>query len=365
MKRFRLKVGIDVDDVLFSCDQYAIDMANAKWHYDPPLSIEELDTWGLSGKRTDVIFELFKEKEFFETQPVIKGAQEFIRKLSEIAEVYFITAIAPEYMSIRARKLIKAFPEIPKENIIMGFQKSMIQVDIILDDAPHNVLTSNSPYPVLMRKPWNQSVSGCLSVNNYSEFLTLVETVSKGYSQQTSVDGHKVYVLIGPSGSGKTELIKAITRNNIAARHISYTTRQPRFDETEADYHFITKEQFHLIKSEMFETTCYAGEYYGSSKADLDLALKDNDVIMALDICGAIAIKHFYDERAVLIYVRRPKKELITAVLKRSVPDQDKVNRIVSLDDEFKNEELCDAVIDNCGLLEEAIASLESIIKNC
>lgn len=69
----------------------------------------------------------------------------------EIADVYFITAVAPAFMGIRAKQILTAFPEFPPENIILGNAKNLVQFDIILDDAIHNVLETPATYPVLMR----------------------------------------------------------------------------------------------------------------------------------------------------------------------------------------------------------------------
>ena len=41
------------------------------------------------------------------------------------------------------------------ENIILGNAKNLVQFDIILDDAIHNVLETPATYPALMRKAWN------------------------------------------------------------------------------------------------------------------------------------------------------------------------------------------------------------------
>ena len=86
-RRFRLSTALDVDDLLMECVPYAIRLANEKYHFDPPLTIYEVDRWGTLGTRADVIFEFFKDPEFFRTQPVIKGAKEFVRKLSQMTEV--------------------------------------------------------------------------------------------------------------------------------------------------------------------------------------------------------------------------------------------------------------------------------------
>ena len=32
-----------------------------------------------------------------------------------------------------------AFPDFPEQNIIMGFQKSLVHFDVTLDDGPHNI----------------------------------------------------------------------------------------------------------------------------------------------------------------------------------------------------------------------------------
>ena len=49
----------------------------------------------------------------------------------------------------------------------MGARKDKLDVDILFDDGMHNILKSNAAYPILMRRPWNQSASGMLAVNNY------------------------------------------------------------------------------------------------------------------------------------------------------------------------------------------------------
>lgn len=66
-------------------------------------------------------------------------------------------------MSLRAKQILTAFPDFPEQNIIMGFQKSLVHFDVTLDDGPHNILKSCAKYPVLMRRPWNESLSGILS----------------------------------------------------------------------------------------------------------------------------------------------------------------------------------------------------------
>ena len=99
-------------------------------------------------------------------QTVTDEARNFIHELQKKGKVYIITAIAPQFMSLRAKQILTAFPDFPDENIIMGFQKSVVQVDITLDDGPHNILKSSARFPVLMRRPWNRELTGLLAVHN-------------------------------------------------------------------------------------------------------------------------------------------------------------------------------------------------------
>ena len=41
MKRFGLKIGIDVDDVLFQCNEFAVNLANRDNDFEEPLKLEE------------------------------------------------------------------------------------------------------------------------------------------------------------------------------------------------------------------------------------------------------------------------------------------------------------------------------------
>ena len=117
--KYRLSTALDIDDLLMECTSYAIRLANEKYKFNPPISLYEVDKWGKTGRRTDVIFEYFNDPEFYRTQPVYEGAKEFIDKLSQMTEVFVSTAIPPEFMGIRAKRIMEEFPQIPADHIYM------------------------------------------------------------------------------------------------------------------------------------------------------------------------------------------------------------------------------------------------------
>ena len=129
----------------------------------------------------------------------------------QIADVFFITAVSPHFMGVRAEQIMTQFPELPPENIILGSAKDRVHFDIVLDDAIHNILDSKAEYPVLMRKPWNAKMTGLLSVNTMAEFVSLVRQIMKASTSKTEkITAPAVLALVGPSGSGKREITEAL-----------------------------------------------------------------------------------------------------------------------------------------------------------
>lgn len=372
-KHFRLSTALDVDDLLLECIPYAIKLANEKYNFNPPLTIHEVNRWGKLGTRADVIFEYFNDPEFYKNQPVIEGAKEFVRKLSKMTEVFISTSIPPKFMGIRAERIMQEFPEIPQENIYMGSRKDKINVDILFDDGMHNVFKSDAPYPILMRRPWNQDATGMLAVNNYDEFLKLVEVISKSYYYNPVAFSNKpgIVCLVGPSGSGKTKVAgKLIEKTDKLVKLQSYTTKDPTSLKENDWYNYISKEEFNklLDNKELFESTMYAGHGFGSKKEDIVKILESGkNVLTTMDICGAMALKTNF-ENVITIYIKRDRKTLIESILKKNTDIQDKTNRILAIESEKCNLELCDYVVYNYNYSKSAdeileILKLDEIVK--
>ena len=352
-RRFRLSTALDIDDVLMECIPYAIRLANEKYQFDPPLTIYEVDKWGRLGTRADVIFEFFHDPDFFRTQPVIQGAKEFVRKLCQMTEVFVSTSVYPEFMSIRAQRIMEEFPEIPQDHIYMGSRKDKIDVDILFDDGMHNVTRSNTSYPILMRRPWNQHATGMLAVNTYDEFLKLVEVISDGYNPRLKRNFAEesdagIVVLVGPSGSGKTQVAQELLKmSDKFEKLVSYTTDASVGLHGEGWYHYISLDAFRQLRDsgEIFESTMYAGHNYGSCKENVESILsKGRNVLTVMDICGAMSMKTNFPNVAT-IYLQREKEELLRNLLSKALNLEEKINRIMALESEQKNADICDYVV--------------------
>ena len=367
MKKYRIRVGLDVDDTLYECNSYAVSIINSRHPDEEPLKVEDIKTWGGGHRHADERIQLYNDPEFVRTQPITEGAQEFVKKLSEIADVFFITAVPACCMSARAERLILDFPEIPAENILLGRRKDIIALDILLDDGAHNISSSRAAYPVLFRKPWNTGLSGLLSVNSYDDFLHFCEMVRDSFAAKLpSLSSGGVLCLVGPSGSSKTEIANALTQHKGFEKPLTSTTRPPRKSEGEDSYRFISEKQFiqEMKAGRYIETTVYSGYHFGTSDKEIDPIVERGAIaVIPIDICGAITLKNLYRERAMLVFTRRERQDAIKSIIARDIDIDDKTRRIMSLDFEYRNSEVCDVEVNVGDDIDSATQQIIEYIK--
>lgn len=346
MKKYRIRVGLDVDDTLYECNSYALKIINSRYPDEEDIKLEDIKGWGKVGRHAEERIALFSDPEFVKTQPITKGAQSFVKKLSQIADVFIITAVPAGCMSARAERLIQDFPEIPPQNIIIGTRKDIIALDIMLDDGAHNISSSKAAYPVLFRKPWNNHLSGLLSVNSYDDFLHLCKMACNSFREKfPDLNGGGVLCLVGPSGSLKNEVATELTAIKGFEKPLTSTTRPKRELEADNAYRFISEEQFidEMNAGNYIETTVYSRHHYGTSAKDISPIVERGSVaVIPIDICGALTLKNLYRHRAMLVFLNREKENAIKSIISKDIDLEDKTRRIMSLEFEYRNSEICD-----------------------
>ena len=67
--------------------------------------------------------------------------------------------------------------------------------------------------------------------------------------------------------------------------------------------------------------------------------------VMALDMCGAVAMKRHFP--TAIIFIDKDKEELIHNVVEDDFSAEEKTLRILSIDAEKRNQEICDYTINN------------------
>ena len=137
-------------------------------------------------------------------------------------------------------------------------------------------------------------------------------------------------VVSGPSGAGKDTVINKVleTEKNVWVS-ISMTSRQPRGNEVNGkDYFFVTKEEFeeNIKAGNLLEYATYNDNYYGTPKSKIDEYLnKGIDVILIIEIQGALQIKDLIPE-ALFIFIMPPSmEELKHRLINRGTDSPDKI----------------------------------------
>jgi guanylate kinase len=358
--RNNFKIILDADDVLYRCNDYALEMLNRKTGKD--FKLHDINKWGSINKEIDQRIKYFHDPEFIRDIPVYDGAKEFVNRLTKVAEVFICTSVEAVCAGERVASIVRDFPNIDPGNILIGKRKDLLNADMMLDDGYHNLERAQVTYPVLYRQPWNHDVTGLLSISNYQEFLTLVNLVQGGYRiPRYDILLHTVS-LIGPSGSGKTTIVNKLMDTGKFEIVRSYTSRTRR--TVDENYHFVQTEDFIRMKEEgcFFETSSYMGNYYGTSKEDVNCIFRNGkNPLLILDINGAIAMKQEYGTNSINIFIERSKEGCIKSIIERNLPLNETVRRISSLEAEFKNEQFCDLVVRNEELNDTVTKIMEAL----
>lgn len=138
-------------------------------------------------------------------------------------------------------------------------------------------------------------------------------------------------VISGPSGAGKDSIINGILKsNNLDCwLSISMTSRDPRGQEENGkDYFFVSREEFekHIENDNLLEYAEYNSNYYGTPKSEINKHLeKGEDVILEIEIQGALQIKELLPE-ALFIFIMPPSMEELKRRLEnRKTDSPDKI----------------------------------------
>lgn len=176
-------------------------------------------------------------------------------------------------------------------------------------------------------------------------------------------------VVSGPSGAGKDTICqKLIKENSNIWMSVSMTTRKPRPLEKEGvDYFFVSSEEFEnkINDNTFLEYAFYNDNYYGTPKDKVEEKLNEGkDVILVIDINGAINIKKIIPS-ALFIFIMPPDMETLkNRLIGRKTESKDKVvQRFITAYNEVNNYKKYNYVVVN-DKVEDAVNKVKSIIQS-
>lgn len=126
----------------------------------------------------------------------------------------------------------------------------------------------------------------------------------------------KIIVIAAPSGCGKSTIITALLNDgelNLGFA-VSATTRPPRQGEVDGvNYYFMSEEAFRDTIAEggfvEFEEV-YPGRFYGTLRSEIErITSAGHNIILDLDVNGALGVKRLYGSQALTIFIEPPSIE--------------------------------------------------------
>ena len=175
-------------------------------------------------------------------------------------------------------------------------------------------------------------------------------------------------VVSGPSGCGKGTIMKELlSRNDSLFLSVSATTRAPRPGEIDGThYFFLSREKFEeeIAQDGMIEHACYCDNYYGTPKrAVFDRLEKGEDVILEIEVQGAMQVMEKYHEAVSIFIIPPSMEELERRLTDRNTEDSQTIaKRMKAACDEMKFASKYDYIVVN-DTVTAAAEEIEAIIR--
>ena len=173
-------------------------------------------------------------------------------------------------------------------------------------------------------------------------------------------------IISGPSGVGKGTIVRKLLSSGDYALSISCTTRNMREGEVDGkSYFFISKEEFlkAIEENGLLEYSNHFENYYGTPRAFVEKQLETHDVILEIEVNGALQVKESYPD-AILIMILPPDVDALRSrLIGRGTESPHEIERRISrMEYELSKKDLYDYAIVNDDL-DTCVERLNNLFK--
>ncbi len=147
----------------------------------------------------------------------------------------------------------------------------------------------------------------------------------------------QLFVISAPSGTGKTSLIHKVLEEELASKTklgVSCTTRERRENEEEGvAYFFLDEDAFNkkLDEGNFLEHAKVFGNLYGTPKDWVVSTISQGfDVVLELDVQGAIQVKNAYPNAKTIFIIPPSYKDLEKRLVNRDQDSQETIEKRLS-----------------------------------
>ena len=163
----KLVIGCDMDGILADCTPWWLE--NIFLDHGIMMDVAQIDQWSLHkcGALQDLgaekVYAYLQKPGFFRNMPPIPEAVEALHRIARNHNVFIISSPSgPVSAKEKYEWLAEYCPEIKLPNICLFPTKTMVQLDVLIDDHPQTVVDYHAKWPdslVLgVRYPYNRDV---------------------------------------------------------------------------------------------------------------------------------------------------------------------------------------------------------------
>jgi 5'(3')-deoxyribonucleotidase len=140
----QLTILVDMDDTIENFCETLVEVLNER--HGLKVKTDDIREWDLTKAFPSLaprdIFAPTYEEDFWKRVKPLPGAVDYLRRMTDDGHsVVIVTASAPESVPLKIKLCLRRhFPFIKRENIIIASRKQLIKGDIMIDDAPHNLI---------------------------------------------------------------------------------------------------------------------------------------------------------------------------------------------------------------------------------
>ena len=179
-------IACDIDGCINNLVDKTLEMYNAETGKN--IQISDITTYNffdcLPRRDAEGICELFKKQELWESLSPAHGSQAGLRTLIEHGHrVLLATATHHCNFAYKVDWLQKYFPFIQSDNVIRIMDKSLLNVDVIIDDCLDN-LKKGICEKIVIDHPWNQGESTAYAYDihrayNFKDVVNIINEIER------------------------------------------------------------------------------------------------------------------------------------------------------------------------------------------
>jgi len=180
----------------------------------------------------------------------------------------------------------------------------------------------------------------------------------------------RLIIVAAPSGGGKTSMIRFLMERHPHLVHsVSHTTRSRRPGGVDSGYYrIVDEESFHTgVREGAFaEWAEVHGSLYGTPRDSLERWLDEGlDVLLDLDVVGALSLKAAFGDRAITLFLEPPDMDELRRRLALRAEDskEAQATRLINAEREMEARDRFDHRVVNDDL-QRACREVEAILFN-